>query len=92
MLRNSVARDRRNPFAWYQLGVVYAAKGDMPRARLASAEQQVMTRRYTEAMRSAQVAEAGLPENTPDWLRAQDIMFQARAELETIRDSGQNRR
>lgn len=92
VLRNSVSRDRRNPFAWYQLGVVYAAKGDMPRARLASAEQQVMTGRYTEAMRSAQVAEAGLPENTPDWLRAQDILFQARAELERERDGDKDRR
>lgn len=57
----------------------------MPRARLASAEQQVMTRRYTEALRSAQFAEAGLEEGTPDWLRAQDIGLQARAELEKIR-------
>ncbi len=86
VLRTAVGRDRRNPFAWYQLGVVYAAKGDIPRARLASAEQQVMTRRYTEALRSAQFAEAGLEEGTPDWIRAQDITMQARAELERIRD------
>jgi predicted Zn-dependent protease len=32
VLRAAVARDRYNPFAWYQLGVVYAARGDMPRA------------------------------------------------------------
>ncbi|WFL78582.1 M48 family metalloprotease [Altererythrobacter arenosus] len=86
VLRAAVARDRYNPFAWYQLGVVYAARGDMPRARLASAEQQVMSRRYTEALRSAQAAQAGLDEGTPDWLRAQDISFQARAELERMRD------
>ena len=86
MLRAAVARDRLNPFAWYQLGVVYAARGDMPRARLASAEQQVMNRRYAEALRSAQVAEEGLPVGSPDWIRAQDISFQARAELERIRD------
>ncbi|WP_115367215.1 M48 family metalloprotease [Alteripontixanthobacter maritimus] len=82
VLRNAVARDRRNPFAWYQLGVVYAARGDMPRARLASAEQQVMSGEYARALRSAQAAEAGLPEYTPDWLRAQDIRLQATAELE----------
>lgn len=86
VLRTAVGRDRRNPFAWYQLGVVYAAKGDLPRARLASAEQQVMTRRYTDALRSAQFAEAGLEEGTADWLRAQDIGLQARAELEKIRE------
>jgi predicted Zn-dependent protease len=82
VLRAAVARDRLNPFAWYQLGVIYAAQGDMPRARLASAEQQVMSGRYIEALRSAQAAEAGLETGTPDWLRAQDIAMQARAELE----------
>ncbi|RZV33778.1 MAG: peptidase M48 [Sphingomonadaceae bacterium] len=82
VLRAAVARDRWMPFAWYQLGVVYAAQGDMPRARLASAEQQVLRREYFSALRSAQIAEAGLPENTPDWLRAQDIRMQAQALLE----------
>ncbi|MFZ1744081.1 MAG: M48 family metalloprotease [Pontixanthobacter sp.] len=86
VLRAAVARDRYNPFAWYQLGVVYAAKGDMPRARLASAEQQVMSRQYAEAIRSAQVAEAGLAQGSPDWIRAQDIGLQARAELERMKD------
>ena len=87
VLRAAVAKDRFNPFAWYQLGVVYAARGDIPRARLASAEQQVMSRNYPEAIRSAQAAEAGLPFGSPDWIRAQDIGLQARAELERIRDS-----
>ena len=86
VLRAAVARDRLNPFAWYQLGVIYAAEGDMPRARLASAEQQVMSGQYIEALRSAQAAVAGLEEGTPDWLRAQDIALQARAELERAKD------
>lgn len=86
VLKAAVARDRLNPFAWYQLGVVYAARGDMARARLASAEQQVMRRNYPEALRSAQAAEAGLEPGTPDWIRAQDISLQARAALEDIRD------
>lgn len=82
VLRTSVGRDRENPFAWHQLGMVYAATGDMPRARLASAEQQIMSRRPTEALRSAEVAQSGLPVGSPDWIRAQDIALQARAELE----------
>ena len=82
VLRAAVARDRLNPFAWYQLGMVHAAQGDMPRARLASAEQQVLSRQYALAIRSAQAAMAGLPEGTPDWIRAQDIALQARAALE----------
>jgi predicted Zn-dependent protease len=86
VLKAAVARDRLNPFAWYQLGLIYAAKGDMPRARLASAEQQSMNRRFSEALMSAQAAEAGLPQGSPDWLRAQDIAMAARAELERQRD------
>ena len=82
VLRAAVGRDRRNPFAWYQLGVVYAARGDTPRARLASAEQQVMSGQYGLALRSAQAAEHGLESGTPDWIRAQDIGMQARALLE----------
>lgn len=82
VLRAAVVRDRDNPFAWYQLGTIYAARGDMPRARLASAEQQVLSGRMTEALASALAARAGLPTGSPDWLRAQDIEFQARAALE----------
>ena len=85
VLRNAVARDRENPFAWYQLGIIYAAQGDIPRARLASAEQQVMSGQMAEALRSAEVAESALQNGTPDWLRAQDIALQARAELERDR-------
>src|SRR5690606_27192042 len=33
VLRAAVGRDRENPAAWYQLGVVYGARGDIPRAQ-----------------------------------------------------------
>ncbi|AKH43267.1 putative Zn-dependent protease [Altererythrobacter atlanticus] len=82
VLKAAVARDREMPFAWYQLGVVYAANGDLPRARLASAEQQVMTGKPREALRSAEAAQRGLPEGSSDWIRAQDVALQARAQLE----------
>ncbi|MBA3055710.1 MAG: M48 family metalloprotease [Sphingomonadales bacterium] len=82
VLKAAVSRDRENPNAWYQLGVVYAANGDTPRARLASAEQQVMSRRWAEALAGAEAAEAGLPKGSPDWLRAQDIAMQARTAIE----------
>ena len=85
VLKAAVARDRENPFAWYQLGVVYAASGDMPRARLASAEQQLMSGRLSEALGSAEAAEAALPKGSPDWLRAQDIAMLARSQIERSR-------
>lgn len=82
VLRAAVARDRENPFAWYELGMVYGARGDLPRARLASAEQQIMSDSPAEALRSANAALAGLANGSPDWIRAQDISMQARAQLE----------
>jgi predicted Zn-dependent protease len=85
VLKTAVARDRENPFAWYQLGTVYAAKGDLPRAKLASAEQQVMSGNMPQALSSAEAAQADLPRGSPDWLRAQDIAFQARAAVERQR-------
>lgn len=85
VLKAAVARDRENPFAWYQLGVVYAANGDLARAKLASAEQQVLNLQMPQALRSAEAAEAELPKGSPDWLRAQDITMQARAAIEQTR-------
>ena len=82
VLKAAVSKDRENPDAWYQLGAVYTQLGDTPRARLSSAEQQVMFGRWGEAAQNAEAAEAGLPKNSPDWLRAQDIAMQARAEIE----------
>ena len=86
VLRAAVGRDRENPFAWYQLGVVYNLRGDMPRARLASAEQQMMSGNARQALTNAQAAESGLPVGSPDWIRAQDVGLAARAQLERERD------
>lgn len=82
VLKASVAKDHDNPFAWYQLGVVYEAQGDTPRARLASAEQLQMEGHFAESLRNAQAAEATLPKGSPDWLRAQDIAMSSRAMIE----------
>jgi predicted Zn-dependent protease len=82
VLRAAVGRDRENPFAWYQLGIVYGERGDVPRARLASAEQQIMTGRPREALQNAEAAERSLPSGSTDWIRAGDVALQARAELE----------
>lgn len=86
VLKAAVGRDRENPMAWYQLGMVYGAQGDIPRARLASAEQQIMTGRPREALQNAEAAERALPPGSPDAIRAQDVVLQARAELERDRD------
>ncbi|MET0371531.1 MAG: M48 family metalloprotease, partial [Sphingobium sp.] len=55
VLRTAVARDRENPFAWYQLGVVYETRGDTTRAALASAERFALMGQDAMALRSADV-------------------------------------
>jgi len=79
VLKVAVAKDHDNPFAWYQLGIVYEANGDTPRARLASAEQESMQLETVEALRNAEAAALTLKQGTPDWLRAQDIAMEARS-------------
>lgn len=69
----AVARDNRNPFAWYQLGIAYARGGDEARAALATAEQNNLTGNAQLALASSRMAMAGLSPGTPDWIRAQDI-------------------
>ena len=85
VLRTVVQRDQRNPFAWYQLGVVYDRAGDYGRASLATAERYSLTNEPQLAMSSAQAAMAGIPAGTPDWIRAQDIAMVSRAALEQRR-------
>lgn len=85
VLKAAVSRDRENPDAWYQLGQIYNLTGDAPRARLASAEQQVMREIWPQALSSAEAASESLPRGSPDWLRAQDIALQARAAIERAR-------
>lgn len=82
VLRAAVNRDRENPFAWYQLGVVYEKRGDLPRAALASAERYQMMGQDGLALTSAERAMGGLPEGSIDWLRAQDIALVARNAVE----------
>ena len=82
VLRAAVARDNDNPFAWYQLGVVYEREGDRARASLATAERYNLEGRAGLALQSARVAMSGIPEGTPDWLRAQDIAMVSQAEVE----------
>ncbi len=86
VLRAAVGRDRENPFAWYQLGVVYGQRGDFPRAQLASAEQQVLSGNFHGAFANAGAAESALPTGSPDWIRAQDIGREARVQIEREED------
>ncbi len=85
VLRQAVARDDDNPFAWYQLGTVYELRGDQARAMLATAERAALTGDPRTAAFSARAAMGGLPPNSVDWIRAQDIAVAAQNDLDDAR-------
>ncbi len=82
VLRSAIGRDNNNPFAWYQLGIVYDREGDHARASLATAERYNLEGRARLALANAEQAMAGIPRGTPDWLRAQDIAMVSRSAVE----------
>ena len=81
ILKVAVNRDNEDPFAWYELGIIYDREGDQPRASLATAERSNLQDDPKMALASAQMAMKGIPPGTPDYLRAQDIAMVSRAEL-----------
>ena len=81
LLKTAVNRDNQNPFAWYQLGIIYDREGDISRAALATAERNNLEGNPKIALASAETAMKGIPAGSPDWLRAQDIAMVSRTEL-----------
>ncbi len=81
ILKVAVNKDNQDPFAWYQLGIIYDHEGDLSRAALATAERSNLEDQPKTALASAQLAMKGIPPGTPDYLRAQDIAMVSRAEL-----------
>lgn len=89
VLRIAVGRDNTNPFAWYQLGIVYDREGDEARAALATAERYSLIGQPQLALPNAERAMMGIAVGSPDWLRAQDIAMVSRSAVQ--RQRGRNR-
>jgi predicted Zn-dependent protease len=81
VLKEAVNRDNENPFAWYQLGIIYDREGDAGRAALATAERNNLEANPKLALASAEMAMRAIPAGTPDYLRAQDIAMVSKAEI-----------
>lgn len=81
VLRTAVGRDNQNPFAWYQLGIIYEQEGDVARAALATAERGNLENHPKIALAGAETAMKGIPAGTPDYLRAQDIAMVSKTQI-----------
>jgi predicted Zn-dependent protease len=88
VLRAAIGRDNSNPFAWYQLGIVYDREGDQGRAALATAERYNLEGQAKLALVNAELAMGSIPSGTADWLRAQDIAMVSRSEVEKAKKHG----
>jgi len=83
VLKLSVARDREDPLAWYALGTVYARQGDDAHAALATAERYAMNGQDELARMNAETAMKGIPQGTPDYIRAEDIAITSRNKMDS---------
>src|SRR5215210_489586 len=90
VLRAAIGRDNSNPFAWYQLGIVYDREGDTGRAALATAERYNLQGEPRLALVNAEQALKTVPTGTPDWLRAQDIAMVSRTEVDRKKKNRDN--
>ncbi len=63
-----------NPAIWYFLSIAHGRAGDLGMAALAMAERNFHAGSDDEARQQAIRAQQNLPEGSPGWLRAQDII------------------
>ncbi len=92
VLRAAIGRDNSNPFAWYQLGIIFDREGDTAGAALATAERHSLEGNVMGAMTSAHLAMKGTRPGTRECLRAQDIAMASRALIEQNRDKSAAKR
>lgn len=78
-LDNANKYDNTNSFTWRQLATVYYREGNQGMAHLATAESLVLDGDVEGAILHANQAIQQLKQGTPRWLRAQDILYIARA-------------
>jgi predicted Zn-dependent protease len=73
-LKIAVQQDNDQPFAWYQMAQAYSDLGNEPMANLATAELKLQGGDIKMAAVFAIRARQGLPQGTPEWEHANDIL------------------
>ncbi len=91
LLKQVLAIEPDNGFAWYELAQVYGHQGKTAAANLATAEQAYAMHEYGRAMSFARRASAALPPGTPQWRRANDIALVIAADPSIRKQMAQRR-
>jgi len=73
-LEEATRYEPNNPQAWQLLAVAYGRDGQLGMSALAQAEEAMARGQRKEAALQAERALKGLPDGSPGWLRAQDIL------------------
>ena len=71
-------KEPRRSFVWRQLGIAFGRLSMMGKSSRALAEEALLRGLNREAIRLAKKAQNSLPVNSPDWIRAEDIIFTAK--------------
>ncbi len=77
-LKEATRYESQIPYAWRELAIAYGRLDKHGLASHALAEEAILNGDYGNASRLAQRAMKVLPEGTPEWLRSQDIEFEAK--------------
>ncbi|WP_417456968.1 M48 family metalloprotease [Kordiimonas sp.] len=92
ILEAATRQDRNNSFAWFNLAKAYAWMGREAEASLATAERFYSGGSPMQAVMHAQRAMEGFDEGTPEWLRAQDILYVSQEAAEKFRRQQERQR
>lgn len=73
-LKIALRQENDNSFAWFEAAQAYSEMGNEPMANLSTAERYYNIGAMPAAAHFAIMAQKRLPQGTPDWQRATDIM------------------
>ena len=92
ILENAVRKDHTNSFAWFNLAKAYSWSGEEAKANLATAERFFAIGNPIQSLVHAKRALDEFKPGTPEWLRAQDIIFVSEEAAERFRKQQSRRR
>lgn len=73
-LKIALRQENDNSFAWFEAAQAYSELGNEPMANLSTAERYYNAGAMGAAAHFAMLAQRKLPQGSPDWQRASDIM------------------
>jgi predicted Zn-dependent protease len=73
-LKTALRQENDNSFAWFEAAQAYSEMGNEPMANLSTAERYYNIGAMPAAAHFAMMAQKKLPQGSPDWQRATDIM------------------